>query len=47
MEAVTLQAETIVGTIEQEEERDGAIWEADEFSLCHIHLAKKTNKQTG
>ena len=45
MEAVTLQAETIVGTIEQGEERDGAIWEADEFSSCHIHIANK-NEQT-
>ena len=40
-EAITLQADTIVGTVEKGEEQQGAIWETDEFSTCHIHTAKQ------
>ena len=40
-EAITLQADTIVGTVEKGEEQQGAIWETDEFSTCHIHTAEQ------
>ncbi len=40
-EAVTLQAETIVGTIEKGVDRQGAIWETDEFSSCHIYTVEQ------
>ena len=40
-EAITLQADTIVETVEKGKEQQGTIWETDEFSTCHIHTAEQ------
>ena len=46
MEAVTIQAETIYSGYNRARggERYGAIWDADEFSSCHVHLANKNEQ---
>ena len=41
IEAITLQADTIVGTVEKGKEQQGSIRETDEFLTCHIHTTEQ------